>query len=320
MLRSSSLPTWTTPLLLALCATGLIISVNTVGATSRPGTAAVTGSAQAEPKVHRGLAYSEPKNTLQMLDVFTPVEGKNLPVVIYVHGGGWHSGDKAEVHNKPKALTDRGFVLASINYRLWTPPWSKSFPGTVTLKNQAQDIAKAIHWMHDHARDYGGDPLALIVMGHSAGAHLAALVCTDDRYLKAEGLSLANIKGCVPIDGDSFDLPMHVKANAGKKVAAADKERFGDETLQKELSPVIHVAKGKNIPPFLILHIADRDHPETQAQAERFAQALRAADVSVKTHGAAGKDHSTLNNDLGLPDDKPTQAMFEFLSQVNRRQ
>jgi acetyl esterase/lipase/pimeloyl-ACP methyl ester carboxylesterase len=297
-----------------------VIAVNTVGAKSTPSTAAVTGSAQTEPKVHRGLAYSEPKNKFQMLDIFAPAEGKNHPVVIYVHGGGWHSGDKAEVHNKPTALTDRGFVLASINYRLWTPPWSKDFPGTVTLKHQAQDVAKAIRWVHDHARDYGGDPATLIVMGHSAGAHLSALVCTDERYLKAEGLSLANIKGCVPIDGDSHDLPMHMKANAGKKVAATDRERFGAEDLQKELSPAMHVAKGKNIPPFLILHIVDPDHPETQAQAERFAQVLRAAGVPVRTHGAAGKDHSTLNNDLGLPDDMPTQEMFAFLSQVSRRQ
>ena len=70
-----------------------------------------------EPKVHRGLAYGEPKNKLQTLDIFAPAEGKNHPVVVYVHGGGWHSGDKAEVHNKPKALTGRGFVLASVNYR-----------------------------------------------------------------------------------------------------------------------------------------------------------------------------------------------------------
>jgi acetyl esterase/lipase len=306
MIRSSSLPRWTTPLLLMACATDLI--------------AQQPGSAHAEPKVYRGLAYSEPENKFQMLDIFAPAEGKNHPVVIYVHGGGWHSGDKAEVHNKPKALTGRGFVLVSINYRLWTPPWSKDFPGTVTLKNEAQDVAKAIRWVHDHARDYGGDPATLFVIGHSAGAHLSALVCTDERYLKAEGLSLADIKGCVPVDGDSHDLPMHMKANAGKQVEAADRERFGAEGLQKELSPVMHVANGKNIPPFLILHIVDPGHAETQAQAERFAQALRAAGVPVKTHGAAGKDHSTLNNDLGLPDDKPTEEMFEFLSRVSRRQ
>jgi arylformamidase len=306
MTRSSFVATWTTPLLLVVCGTGLFAQ--------RP------GSARPEPQVYRDLAYSEPKNKFQTLDIFSPAEGNNHPVVIYVHGGGWHSGDKADVHNKPKALAGRGYVLVSINYRLWTPPWSKGFPGTVTLKNEAQDVAKAIRWVHDHARDYGGDPATLLVIGHSAGAHLAALVCTDERYLKAEGLSLANIKGCVPIDGDSHDLPMHMKANARKKVEATDRERFGGENLQKELSPVTHVAGGKHIPPFLILHIVDRDHPETQSQAERFAQVLRAAAVPARTYGAAGKDHSTLNNDLGLPDDKPTSELFEFLSRVSRRQ
>ena len=289
-----------------------VIAVNTVGAKSKPSPAAVTPGADAEPKIHHGLAYSEPANKLQMLDVFAPAEGKNHPVVIYIHGGGWQSGDKAEVHNKPRALTTRAFVLASINYRLWTPPWSKSFPGTVTIKDEARDVAMAIRWIHDHAKDYGGDPAALIVMGHSAGAHLAALLCTDERYLKAEGLALADIKGCVPIDGDSFDLPMHEKANAGNKVAATDRERFGALESQKELSPVMHVARDKGIPPFLILHVVDPDHPETQAQAARFGQALRAAGVPTRTHGAAGKDHTTLNNDLGLPDDKPTRELLEF--------
>lgn len=314
-----------------------VIAVNTVGAKSTPSPGVKSqesgvrsqelgvrsqelGVRNQEPKIHRGLAFSEPKNALQMLDFYAPAEGKNHPVVIYIHGGGWHSGDKAEVHNKPRALTDRGFVLASINYRLWTPPWSKSFPGTVTLKDEARDVAKAIRWVHNHAREYGGDPAALIVMGHSAGAHLSALVCTDERYLKAEGLALADIKGCVPIDGDSFDLPMHVKANPAEKAATANRERFGALDLQKELSPIMHIARGKGIPPFLILHVVDPNHPETQAQAERFAHALRAADVRVRTHGAAGKDHTTLNNDLGLPDDKPTRELFEFLSEVSHPQ
>src|SRR5579871_1151158 len=148
MICSSVFLTWITPWLLVACATG------------------AATSADAKPKIYRGIAYSEPENKLQMLDVFAPPEGKNHPVVIYIHGGGWHSGDKAEVHNKPAALTDRGFVLASINYRLWTPPWSKSFPGIVTIKHEAQDVARAIRWLHDHARNYGGDPGALIVMGH----------------------------------------------------------------------------------------------------------------------------------------------------------
>jgi len=68
-----------------------------------------------EPKVHRGLPYAEPKKERQLLDVYAPTEGKNHPVVVWIHGGGWRRGDKADVQNKPKAFADRGFVFVSIN-------------------------------------------------------------------------------------------------------------------------------------------------------------------------------------------------------------
>ncbi len=122
----------------------------------------------AEPKIHRDLAYGEPNNERQTLDVYAPAEGVNHPVVVWIHGGGWHSGDKKEVQKKPQAFTDKGFVFVSINYRLLPH---------VTIKQMAGDVAKAIRWTHDHAKDYGGDPDTIFVMGHSAGAQLAALVC-----------------------------------------------------------------------------------------------------------------------------------------------
>src|SRR5262249_27402485 len=171
------------------------------------------------------------------------------------------------------------------------------------------EVAKAIRWTHDHAKDYGGDPDTLFVMGHSAGAQLAALVCTDDSYLKAEGLSLSLIKGCVPVDGDTYDVPMQIETVEQKR-AAIYKQKFGDAASQKDLSPVTHVAKGKHIPPFLILHVAD--HPETKGQSQRLVRALQEAGVSAKAYPAQGKNHTTINADLGLPDDKPTQALFEF--------
>ena len=205
-----------------------------------------------EPKVHKGIPYAEPKNERQMLDVYAPTTGKNLPVVVWIHGGGWKRGDKADVHNKPKAFTEKGFVLVSISYR---------FVPNVTVDQIAGDVAKAIRWTHDHAKDYGGDPNTIIVAGHSAGAQLAALVCTDDSYLKAEKLPLSIIKGCVPVDGDTYDVPMQIKTVEEKR-AKSYRMTFGDEASQKDLSAVTHVAKGKNIPPFLILHVAD--HPETK--------------------------------------------------------
>jgi len=241
------------------------------------------------------------------------------PVVVWIHGGGWHSGDKKDVKQKPQAFTDKGFVFVSINYRLqvWTDP--QRSPG-VTIKQIAEDVARAIHWTHDHAGDYGGDPKTIFIMGHSAGAQLAALVCTDDRYLKAENLSLSIIKGCVPVDGDTYDLPMRIATvhkKGDKKLAERDKQRFGDESTQKDLSSITHIAKGKHIPPFLILHVAD--HPETRGQSQRLLQVLQEAGIPAKTYAAEGKNHTTLNDDLGTPEDKPTKALFEFLDGVLKR-
>ncbi len=90
-----------------------------------------------------------------------------------------------------------------------SPPVSTSYRllPHVEMETIVRDIAKSIRWVHDHIAEYGGDPRRVLVMGHSAGAQLAALVCIDDRYLKAEGLSLAIIKGCVPVDGDTYDVP-----------------------------------------------------------------------------------------------------------------
>jgi acetyl esterase/lipase len=254
--------------------------------------------------VQRDLPYAEPKNQRQALDVYAPTEGKNHPIIFWIHGGGWQAGDKTDVQVKPHAFVRKGFVLVSTNYR---------FVPKVTIKQMAGDIAKAIRWVHDHAQQFGGDPKRIVVMGHSAGAQLAALVSTDDRYLKAEGLSPSIIRGCVPVDGDTYDVPMQIRTVEQRR---ADRYRwkFGDEASQKDLSPVTHVAKGKRIPPFLILHVAE--HPETKAQSQRLAKALEDAGISAKACPAEGKNHTTINADLGLPGDKPTQMLFEFLGAV----
>jgi acetyl esterase/lipase len=258
----------------------------------------------AGPKVHKGLPYAGTQNERQTLDVYAPAAGNHHPVVVWIHGGGWQAGDKADVQKKPRAFADRGFLFVSINYRLLPE---------VTIKQMAGDVAKAIRWTHDHANRYGGDPDTILVMGHSAGAQLAALVCTDGRYLRAEGLPLSLVKGCVPVDGDTYDVPLQIRTVDAKR-AERYRIKFGDEKMQKELSPVTHVAKGKHIPPFLILHVAD--HPETRAQSQRLVKALQAAGVPATAYPAQGKNHATINADLGLPDDRPTQEMFRFLSVV----
>src|SRR3954454_3668140 len=102
-----------------------------------------------EPKINRDLAYAEPENERQTLDVYAPPEGKNHPVAVWIHGGGWKAGDKRGVQKKPQAFVDQGFVFVSVNYR---------FVPDVTVQEMAGDIARAVHWVHGHATEYGGDP------------------------------------------------------------------------------------------------------------------------------------------------------------------
>jgi arylformamidase len=256
-----------------------------------------------EPKVHKGIPYAQPKNERQMLDVYSSPKGKDLPVVLWIHGGGWRAGDKANVQMKPQAFVDKGYVFVATNHRF--------FPN-VTVKEMTGDIAKAIRWIHDHARDYGGDPKSIFVMGHSSGAHLAALVCTDERYLKAEGLPLSIIKGCVPVDVSMYDIPKRIE-DSRAVIPKATREVFGNtEDSWRDLSPVTHVAKGKNVPPFLILHVAAR--PETKNQSHWLADKLKEAGVPAQIVAAEGTTHGTINANLGNADDRPTQEMWAFLN------
>lgn len=270
-------------------------------------------SSVAAERVAKDIAYAEPKSERRSLDVFAPAEGKNLPVVVWIHGGGWKRGDKISgARGKPEMFNGRGFVLVAINYR---------FVPEVTIQQMTGDVAKAIRWVHDHAKEYGGDGESIFVMGHSAGAHLAALVCTDDKYLKAEGLSLEVIKGCVPVDVSMYDAARQIKFLQSSDLFKARVElftsTFGDEASQKDLSPLLYVAKDKHIPPFLILGCANR--PEVIAQSEAFAKTLNDNGIAAKVHAAEGKSHGTINSELGNEGDKPTVALDEFLNGVLKR-
>src|SRR5262245_48922581 len=185
------------------------------------------------------IPYAHKGHERQVRDVYSPKNAKNLPVVFWIHGGGWQAGDKTSVQSKPQAFVDKGFVFVSTNYQLLP---------SVDMGTIFRDIAKSIHWVHDHIAQYGGDPKRLLVMGHSAGAQLAALVCIDDRYLKAEGLSLNIIKGCVPVDGDTYDVPAIIEtAETRRRVHGQPMPTFGhrekfdnDSAKHKDFSAVTH--------------------------------------------------------------------------------
>ena len=270
----------------------------------------LVSSAQAQP-IKSDIPYATPALERQVLDVYAPPNAKNLPVVFWIHGGGWQTGDKTSIQHKPQAFVDKGFVFVSTNYRLLP---------NVEMETIFRDIAKSIHWVHDHIAEYGGDPNRLLVMGHSAGAQLAALISIDDRYLKAEGLSHSIIKGCVPVDGDTFDVPAIIEVAETRwrvhnlpPAKFGHREKFGnDPAKHRDYSAVTHVAKDKGIPPFLIMHVAD--HPDTRAQAQRLANVLKEGGVSVIVYAGSETTHNKINADLGLPDDPGTKALFEFVA------
>jgi acetyl esterase/lipase len=259
--------------------------------------------------VRRDIPYGPHQR--QVLDVYSKPGAANRPVVFWIHGGGWQVGDKGDVEHKPRAFVEKGFVFVSTNYRF--------LPG-VDMATIVRDIARSIRWVHDHIAEYGGDPNRLLVMGHSAGAQLAALICTDDRYLKEQGLSLSLIKGCVPVDGDTFDVPAIIETGETRRrvhgqprPSYGHREKFGDDPAKhRDLSAVTHVSRDRGIPPFLILHVGE--HPDTTAQAQRLAAALKEAGVPVTVFGARETYHNKISADLGLPDDPGTKALFAFVA------
>jgi acetyl esterase/lipase len=276
-------------------------------------TIAISAPAQ---NVQRNIAYTDNADERRMLDVYSPANAKGLPVVFWIHGGGWQAGDKADVQIKPQLFMDKGFVFVSTNYRLLP---------AVDMETIFRDVAKSMRWVHDHIADHGGDPKRILVMGHSAGAQLAAIVCIDDRYLKAEGLNLGIIKGCVPVDGDTYDVTAMIetaetrwRVHSLPKAKFGHREKFGnDPAKHRDYSAVTHVAKDKGIPPFLILHVAG--HPDVTAQAQRLGNALKASGIPVTVFGARETTHSKINADLGKPDDPTTKALIGFLDKALRK-
>ena len=272
-------------------------------------------NAQAQD-IKRNIPYADPAHERQVLDVYSPAGAKNLPVVFWIHGGGWQAGDKTAVQIKPQVFVEKGFVFVSTNYRLLP---------NVEMGAIIRDIAQSIHWVHDHIAKHGGDPKRILVMGHSAGAQLAALICTDERYLKAEGLTLAITKGCVPVDGDTYDIPAIIEtAETRRRVHGQPQAKFGHRekfgiTPEKHIdfSAITHVAKGKSIPPFLILHVAD--HPDNAAQAQRLGSVLKDAGLPATVFGAKDTNHTKINENLGVTDDPSTKALFDFVAEALKK-
>jgi acetyl esterase/lipase len=248
------------------------------------------------PYTHRGVPYLPPENPQLTLDIFAPpkvedrTDGEGHTIVIWVDDG-WENADK---RFRLKSLVDQGVIWISVNYRQQLEP---------PIEKMARNLATVIRWTRDHAKDYGGDPRNIVLGGNSAGAQLAALVCTNDAYLKAEELSRSIITGCAVVDGDTFDIPLRIAMEPAESKENLVKE-FGDVQSQQELSPVTYVAKfkdkdqDKELPPFLILQSAQT--PSIQAQGKRFYETLKQAGIAAKIVDTHGESVGTLTGPAKL--------------------
>lgn len=268
----------------------------------------VARAAPARTIAKQTISYGRDK--LQTLDFHAAQNGRGpAPLIMFVHGGGWARGSKDNATGKEMAphFTGEGYNFATINYRL-VPD--------ATVEQQAQDVANALKALLDRSAQLGIDRSRVVLAGHSAGAHLVALVGTDPRYLRAAGLSERDIAGVIPIDGAAYDVPEQMEAARGPWLGNMFGNAFGkDPARQRELSPTLQAAK-PNAPAFLILHVQRADGIR---QSNGLADALRKAgtDVTVKSFPGKGlKGHMTINRSLGDPDYAATKAVDEWLRRI----
>ncbi len=257
---------------------------------------------------------------LTTLDLYSFDSLKRAPVLVLVHGGGWHSGDKshfAEAGSLQEFFRRNGILTVAINMRLVKEPRS---PGT-TYREQASDVASAIRWVHDNIANYGGNSNNISLLGFSSGAHLVALIGTDDRYLQQQGLSLSSLRSVMAFDVDAYDIPLAIReANTyGWPQAISNLPNVFSNNIntQKDASPVNFISSAKHHPPFLVVYSgALRDQMTQQLskrQSEIFVQALKQKGVPASVAGSLAARHTELMMRLGSPDFELTNVVKSFV-------
>ena len=243
---------------------------------------------------------ADPK--LNMLDIYMPKKGSNSPVLIWIHGGAFAYGDKEYVQEKAEYFTKKGYVFVSINYRL-SPK--------VVHPVHVQDVSDAIMWIYKNAIHYSADPNKIFLLGHSAGAHLAALVSTDETYLRKSGGELSLIQGVVLLDGAGYDIPV-LMTDAKSKVKEWYAQAFGKSKKEwEQASPVSYIKPNKKIPAFMIAYAGD--HETSEMEAKILSRSLTDAQVENHVFHYQKKNHLTISKELGAEKDKTTEDVLRFL-------
>ncbi|AOZ04328.1 carboxylesterase (plasmid) [Cupriavidus sp. USMAHM13] len=217
----------------------------------------------------------------QRLDVYLPTTACTKPraIVVFFYGGSWKSGSRSDYLFVGEALASRGYVVVIPDYRTYPQ---------VRFPEFADDAAEAVHWARHHAAGLGADPGALYLMGHSAGAQIAALLATDARYLARQGMAKTALAGVVGLSGPYDFLPL---------VDPVLKEVFPEPL--REASQPIHLVQGDE-PPMLLLS-GQRDALVDPGNTSRFAAVLRARGDTVQVRYYERPSHAMMVGALAAP-------------------
>jgi len=253
---------------------------------------------------------------LTSLDVYEPVyahptdahptdstDAAPRPVLLFIHGGGWTLGDKKRIEHKVELALRNGWVYVSINYRL-SP--------RVKHPEHARDAAAAIAYIHEHATEFGGDPDNIVIMGHSAGAHIAAIVACDEDLLEEYNMAPSDLKGVVLLDGAGYDIPNQMKSPLLRGTSRKMYESaFGtDPTLWAKASPTLQAKPGDKLPPMLAVHI---DRMRSRIESPKLVEAWKKTDAIAELHYAPNPDHKGLNTLVGIENDPDSRVIESFI-------
>ncbi len=232
------------------------------------------------------------------------------PVVVYVHGGGWCRGDKLnKIENKVNLFRSLNYIFVSINYRLSPFPFDISNNNRIKYPDHNVDIADALLWISNNISQYGGNKHKIVLLGHSAGAHLVALTGTNKRFLESKGLSLGSIKGVAVIDTEGFDIKEQITNGNNQNMYI---NAFGTDSIQNiDASPIYNVVNNVSYPNFFI---AKRGNSERIKYADDFISILETNGVLVYQVDGSIYDHKGINNAIGEPNETLiTNALKSFL-------
>jgi acetyl esterase/lipase len=248
-------------------------------------------------RVQRNVAYGPA--TPQRLDVYAPPHAKGAPIILMVHGGGWTRGDKNSagvVQNKVRHWLPKGIIMISVNYRM-VPQ--------VNVTQEAEDVARALAFVQQHASAWGGDSSRVVLMGHSAGGHLVALVTADSALQRRAGVR--PWLGTIGLDAGAYNVVTIMRAS---HLALYDRAFGSDSDFWRRASPRLRL--DHPTPPLLL--VCSTRRRDSCGQADAFA--TRAREVGSEASVLPlDESHAQIDSRLGA-DSAYTSAVDIFLAKV----